>query len=253
MSEIIIIWLYSIISVIFISLVSLIGIITLFIKEKSMSNILLFFVSFSAGALIGDSFIHILPEVVEEFGFTLYVSLYFILGLLIFFVLEKFIHWRHCHVPTSKTHPHPFVYMNLFGDALHNLIDGLVIGGTYLVSIPLGIATTLAVLFHEIPQELGDFGVLLSGGFTRKKALLMNFLTALTAIVGVIIALLLGQISEGFMLFVLPFTAGGFIYIATADLIPELKKETGGKKSILQLIGIVCGVGVMLLLLLVFA
>jgi zinc and cadmium transporter len=249
MSEIIIIWLYSIISVIFISLVSLIGIVTLFIKEKNMSNILLFFVSFSAGALIGDAFIHILPEVVEEFGFTLHVSLYFILGLLIFFVLEKFIHWRHCHVPTSKAHPHPFVYMNLIGDALHNLIDGLVIGGTYLVSIPLGIATTLAVLFHEIPQELGDFGVLLSGGFTRKKALFMNFLTALTAIVGVIIALLLGQISEGFMLFVLPFTAGGFIYIATADLIPELKKETGGKKSILQLIGIVCGVGVMLLLL----
>jgi zinc and cadmium transporter len=139
--------------------------------------------------------------------------------------------------------------MNLIGDALHNLIDGLVIGGTYLVSIPLGIATTLAVLFHEIPQELGDFGVLLHGGFTKRKALIMNFLTALTAILGVIIALILGQISEGFMLFVLPFTAGGFIYIATADLIPELKKETGGRKSILQLIGIVLGIGVMLCLL----
>jgi zinc and cadmium transporter len=251
MNEIIIIWLYSIISVLFISLVSLVGIITLFIKEKNMSYFLLFFVSFSAGALIGDSFIHILPEAVEEFGFTLDISLYFIIGLLVFFILEKFIHWRHCHVPTSRDHPHPFVYMNLIGDSLHNLIDGLVIGGTYLISIPLGVATSLAVLFHEIPQELGDFGVLLHGGFTKRKALFMNFVTALTAVVGVIIALILGQVSNTFMQFILPFTAGGFIYIATADLIPELKKETSGKKSLLQFGGILLGIIVMLLLLLI--
>jgi len=249
MSDFLIIWLYSIISVLIVSIVSLIGIMTFFIRNKKMSDLLLFFVSFSAGALIGDAFIHILPEVVEEFGFTLYVSLYFIFGLLLFFVLEKFIHWRHCHIPTSKEHPHPFVYMNLLGDALHNLIDGLVIGGTYLVSIPLGIATTLAVLFHEIPQEIGDFGVLVHGGFSRKKALVLNFLTALTAIAGVVIALIVGQISESFMLFILPFTAGGFIYIATADLIPELKKETCGGKSFLQLMGIILGIGIMLVLL----
>ncbi len=250
MSGILIVWLYSIISVFIISVISLIGIVTLFIKEKSMNNLLLFFVSFSAGALIGDAFIHLLPEVVKEFGFTLHVSLYFISGLLLFFVLEKFIHWRHCHVPTSKVHPHPFVYMNLIGDSLHNLIDGLVIGGTYLVSIPLGVATTLAVLFHEIPQELGDFGVLVHGGFTKRKALIMNFLTALTSILGVVIALIVGHLSQGFMLFILPFTAGGFIYIATADLIPELKKETSVGKSFLQLMGIILGIGVMLVLLL---
>jgi zinc and cadmium transporter len=218
-------------------------------KEKRMNNLLLFLVSFSAGALIGDALIHILPEVVNKYGFTIVISLYFIFGLLIFFILEKFIHWRHCHVPTSKVHPHPFVYMNLVGDGLHNLIDGLVIGGTYLVSIPLGIVTTFAVLLHEIPQELGDFGVLLHGGFSKRKALILNFLTALTAIIGVIIALIIGQISEGFMLFILPFTAGGFIYIATADLIPEMKKECGARKSALQLIGIILGIGVMLVLL----
>jgi len=250
MDSIITIWLYSIVSVIIVSLIALIGIVTIFVKEKHMSNLLLFFVSFSAGALIGDALIHIMPEVVEEYGFTLLISLYFISGLLIFFILEKFIHWRHCHVPTTKNHPHPFVYMNLVGDALHNLIDGLVIGGTYLVSIPLGLITTLAVIFHEIPQELGEFGVLIHGGFTKKKALLMNLLTALTAIIGVVIALLLGQIGDSFFMFILPFTAGGFIYIATADLIPEMKKECGARKSLVQLAGIVIGIGIMLLLLL---
>ncbi|MCK9292561.1 MAG: ZIP family metal transporter [archaeon] len=244
------VWLYSIISVLIVSLISLIGIITLFFKIKKMNNILLFAISFSAGALIGDAILHILPELVKDGGFTLSLSLFFIFGLIIFFILEKFIHWRHCHVPTSKKHPHPFAYMNLVGDALHNFIDGLVIGGTYLVSIPIGIATTIAVILHEIPQEIGDFGVLIHGGFTIKKALVMNFLTALTSIVGVVIALLLGQVSSTFLNIILAITAGGFIYIATADLIPELKKETNIYKSLIQLLGIFLGIGVMLILLL---
>jgi zinc and cadmium transporter len=244
------IWLYSIVSVLIVSLVSLIGIVTLFFKVKKVNSVLLFAISFSAGALIGDAILHILPELVESAGFTLSISLFFILGLIIFFILEKFIHWRHCHVPTSKKHPHPFAYMNLVGDALHNLIDGLVIGGTYLISIPLGVATTIAVLLHEIPQELGDFGVLVSGGFTIKKALFLNFLTALTSIVGVVIALILGQVSPAFLNIILAITAGGFIYIATADLIPELKKETNISKSLMQLLGIFLGIGIMLVLLL---
>lgn len=244
------IWLYSIISVLIVSLISLIGIVTLFFKVKKINNILLFAISFSAGALIGNAILHILPELIESGGFTLSVSLFFILGLIIFFILEKFIHWRHCHIPTSKNHPHPFAYMNLVGDALHNLIDGLIIGGTYLISIPLGIATTIAVLLHEIPQELGDFGVLVSGGFTIRKALVMNFLTALTSVVGVVIALIVGQVNPAFLNIILAITAGGFIYIATADLIPELKKETNISKSLLQLLGICLGIGIMLLLVL---
>jgi len=245
------VWLYSILSVIIVSLISLIGIITLYIKIKNLNDFLLFLISFSAGALIGDAILHILPELVNENGFTLSISIYLIVGLMIFFILEKFIHWRHCHIPTSKKHPHPFAYMNLVGDALHNFIDGLVIGGTYLVSIPLGIVTTIAIIFHEIPQELGDFGVLVHGGFTPKKALFMNFLTALTSVIGVVIALIVGQISSSFLTIILGITAGGFIYIATADLIPELKKENNILKSLIQILGIFLGIGVMLILLLI--
>ncbi len=182
-------------------------------------------------------------------GFGLKTGIFLISGILVFFVLEKFIHWRHCHVPTSKEHPHPFAIMNLIGDCLHNLIDGLVIGGTYLASIPLGITTTLAVLFHEIPQEIGDFGVLIHGGFKKKKALLFNFLTALTAVVGAILGLLLGGVVENFAAFIIPFTAGGFVYIASSDLIPELHREVAPGRSFFQLMGILLGIGIMALML----
>jgi zinc and cadmium transporter len=243
------IWLISLASVFVVSLVSLIGLFTFSISLKQLKGILLFFVSFAAGAMIGDAFIHILPEAVEEYGFTLSVSFYFISGMLVFFVLEKFIHWRHCHVPTSKQHPHPFVYMNLLGDSLHNFIDGMIIAGSYIVSIPVGIATTIAVLFHEIPQELGDFSVLIHGGFSKAKALFFNFITALTAVLGAILSLAIAGSFESYSMFLLPFTAGGFMYIAGSDLIPELHKESTPAKSMLQFFGILLGVGVMLVLL----
>lgn len=244
-----IIWIYSLASVGIVSLISLIGLFTIGVKSDALKKILFFLVSFSAGALLGDAFIHLLPEAAKKFGFGLNMSLYILLGILMFFILEKFIHWRHCHVPTSKEHPHPFVFMNLIGDALHNFIDGLVIGASYLVSIPVGVATTLAVVLHEIPQEIGDFGVLLHGGLTKKKALLFNFLTALTAVAGTILAILLSSRFDNQMAFLLPFTAGGFIYIAGSDLLPELQKEVAPSKSTMQLVGIVLGVAVMVALL----
>jgi zinc and cadmium transporter len=191
-----------------------------------------------------------MPEVVERFGLTTRISLFFIAGMLIFFVLEKFIHWRHCHEPTCKSHPHPLAYMNLVGDSFHNFIDGAVIAGAYLVSVPLGIATTLAVVLHEIPQEIGDFGVLIHAGFTKTKALFMNFVTALTAVLGAVVTLLIASNIHNLEMFLLPFTAGGFIYIAGSDLIPELHKETRVSKSILQLVFIILGVGIMLAMLL---
>ncbi len=240
---------YTLVSVVIISLVSLVGIFTFLFKKEKMTDLLLFLVSFSAGSLFGGAFLHLLPEAVEEFGFGMEIGLYALSGIVVFFVLEKFIHWRHCHIPTSDSHPHPFAYMNLVGDGLHNLIDGLVIGASYLVSLPLGIATSLAVLFHEIPQEMGDFGVLVQGGFTKKRALVLNFLTALTAIVGAIISLLIGNYFEGFIAFVLPFTAGGFLYIAGSDLIPELHKECRSHKSLVQLFGIIIGIALMTALL----
>ncbi len=170
-------------------------------------------------------FIHLLPESFEKLGINLTTSLYAILGILIFFVLEKFIRWRHCHTATSEDHLHPVVTLNLIGNGVHNLIDGMVIGASFLVSVPLGIATTLAVILHEIPQEMGDFGVLVHGGLPVKKALLFNFFSALSAILGAVISLFVGQYSTTYTLALLPITAGGFLYIAGSDLIPELHQS----------------------------
>ena len=242
-------WLYALGSIIIVSLISLIGILTFSIKADKLKKILIYFISFSAGAMLGDAFIHLLPEAVEEFGFTLQMSLYILAGVAFSFIIEKIIHWRHCHLPITKEHKHPFAYMNLVGDFIHNVIDGLIIGGAYLVSIPAGIATTIAVILHEIPQEIADFGVLVHGGFTRGKALLMNFLTSLSAIIGVVIAIIIGQSMEGFVQFILPFTVGTFIYIAATDLIPELHKETKVSRSITQFVFFALGIAIMLLLL----
>lgn len=245
------VWIYSILSVVAISLISLVGLLTLAINEKKLKDFLHYFVSFSAGALFGDAFIHLLPQVVTEFGFVLEVSIFLMLGIVFSFVIEKFIRWRHCHIPTNENHPHPFAFMNLIGDAVHNFIDGLIIGTSYLVSIPVGLATTIAVALHEIPQEIGDFGVLIHGGFSRTKALLLNFLTALTAIAGAVVALLIGSFVGNITLYVIPFAAGIFIYIAGSDLIPELHKEDDAVKSIIELVVFVLGILVMLALLLI--
>ncbi len=244
------IWLYSLLSVFIVSLISLIGIFTLSIKQEKLKTILIYLISFSAGALFGDAFIHLLPELVKEKGFTIISAISIVSGILIFFILEKFVHWQHCHMPVCKEHIHSFAYMNLVGDSLHNFIDGLIIAASYIVSVPVGLATTLAVLLHEIPQEIGDFGVMIHGGFSRTKALSLNFITALTAVLGVIIGLLLNNYSENIKYFIIPIAIGGFIYIAGSDLIPELHKETNIKRSIIQIITFILGVLIMLSLLL---
>jgi zinc and cadmium transporter len=231
------------VSVIVVSLISLVGVLVFSLKEENLKKILLYLVSFSAGGLFGHAFIHMIPEAVGENGFGLQVSLYILIGIVTSFIMEKFLQWRHCHIPTSEEHPHSFAYMNLFGDAVHNFIDGLIIGGSYLANIPLGIATTLAVVFHEIPQEIGDFGVLIYGGFNKSRAIFFNFSTALTAIFGAIVALSVGFLIQDFIPFLIPFAAGNFIYIAGSDLIPELRKEEPRfLKSALQLASFVLGV-----------
>jgi zinc and cadmium transporter len=243
-------WIYVLISIFVISIISLIGIFTISIKTEKLKKIIIYLVSFSAGALLGDVFIHLLPEIVKDYGLSLNISVYILSGILFFFIIEKFVHWQHCHMPITKKHKHPFALMNLVGDSVHNFIDGLIIGASYIASIPLGIATTIAVLLHEIPQEIGDFGILIHGGFTKKRALFINFLTALTAILGGVVALLLINVSE-LNSFLLPFAAGSFIYIAGSDLIPELHKETEIKKSLIQLLTFILGIIIMFLLLLV--
>jgi len=244
------IWLYTIISVIVISLISLIGIITLSIKVEKLKTFLIYFIAFSAGALFGDAFFHLLPEIVKKTGFTITISSFILVGIGLFFIIEKIIHWQHCHMPITDEHVHPFAVMNLVGDGVHNFIDGLIIGISYMVSIPVGIATTVAVALHEIPQEIGDFGVLVHGGFSKGKALGLNFITALAAILGAIIALVAKTYIENIEIFLIPIAVGGFIYIAGSDLIPELHKEFTVSKAILQLIAFTAGILVMAALLL---
>jgi len=250
--------LYAVVSVIIVSLVSLIGVVTLLLKKDTVNKLLLTLVSLSAGTLLGGAFLHLLPQSVKESGFTVSVSLLVLAGVLVFFLVEKIIHLHHCHVPdqhenllVSESHKYHLGLMNLLADGLHNFIDGLVIAGAYLVSIPLGIAATLAVIFHEVPQEIADFGVLLYSGYSTSKALWFNFLSAAVAIVGVVVGLVLGSRVESFAMLMLPFAAGGFIYIAGSNLIPELHKGCDVKESVFHFLALLAGIGIMVLLLLV--
>ncbi len=229
-----------------ISLISLIGIITLSLKDKTLRNVLLLFVSLAAGALIGDAFLHLIPESIQRLDIQ---NTFFgvILGFILFLIIEKLLHWRHCHEAECKVHN--FAYMNLFGESVHNFIDGLLIAASFLINLQTGIATTIAVALHEIPQELGDFGVLIHGGFTKFKAILYNFLSAIFAIIGGILGFLIHSQAEPIINFLVPIAAGGFLYVAATDLIPETHKETHRGKSILNLIFFVIGILIMYLLL----
>ena len=241
---------YIFASVFVVSLISLVGIIALAVKIEKLKKALMFLVSFSAGSLIGGSFLHLLPELIEEEKFNLNSSFYIIGGILLFFVLEKILHWRHCHIPTCDDHPHHLAAINLVGDGLHNLLDGIIIATAFFINPTTGIATTIAVILHEIPQEIGDFGVLIYAGLSKFKAIIYNLLSALTAILGAALAIIFQNTMENFIDIAVPLTIGGFIYIATADLIPELKKETSVISSSKQFIGIILGVSLMGLLLL---
>lgn len=251
------IYLYIFLAIFLVSLISLVGVIFLAFSKKFLNKILMLLVSFSAGTLLGGSFLHLMPEIIESQEHhnhhSLEIWIYLIIGLLTFFVLEKIIHWRHCHIPTSSEHPHHLGKMNLLGDFFHNFFDGVIIASAFLINIPLGFATLIAVIAHEIPQEIADFGVLIYAGYSKKKAILMNFITALSAFLGAFLAIIFQSRVDSFSSFIVPFTAGGFIYIATADLLPELKKENSIKKSFIQLLAIVFGISLMLVLKLFFS
>jgi zinc and cadmium transporter len=247
MSEV---WIFTLLSVLLVSFVSLVGIITLSLNDKILKKMLIILVSFSAGALLGDAFIHLLPEIVEEEGFGVEISLFILTGILVFFVVEKVINWRHCHELECEEHSQSFTYMNLVGDGVHNFIDGTIIAGSFLVSTHLGVATTVAVLLHEVPQEIGDFAVLVYGGFKKKKAIMFNLIAALFAVIGAIIMLFLEAFISYLPIFLVPFTAGGFIYIAGTDLIPELHNEVRPIVSLAQMIALVSGIGIMFMLIL---
>jgi len=236
---------YGLLSVLVVSLIAFVGVFTLSLSHRKLEKVLIYMISFAAGGLLGDVFLHILPEISHNGGFGLKAGYYLLLGIAVSFIMEKIIRWRHCHHVTCDSHPHPYAKMNLLGDVVHNFIDGLIIGAAYIVSVPVGLATTVAVVFHEIPQEIGDMGVLLHGGYSRGRALFLNFVTALTAFLGLFFAFGLSSGIEGFAAFLMPFAAGNFIYIAVADLIPEMHKEVGVSRSVKQLISFVFGIALM--------
>lgn len=241
-------YLYAFISVIMVSLVSLIGVFSLSFKEEILRKYINFFISLAIGALLGDAFIHIIPEAFNgKLGVTL-PSILIIAGILLFFVIEKFVHWHHHGEDKEEKHIHPVGKLILFTDGFHNLIDGAIIGASFLVSIPIGIATTLAVILHEIPQEIGDFAVLIHAGYTKKRALWLNFISALASVLGLMVVFVFGNIIENAALWFIPIAAGGFIYIAVADLIPELHKTKEVKYSLIQLGIIMLGILSMIVL-----
>jgi len=218
---------YILISTFLISLIAFIGALTLFLKEKILNKILLILVAFSAGTLIGGAFFHLIPEAIDKVKpeeiFDLF--LYLIFGFSFFFILENFIRWHHHH---ALSHPEimPFSYLILISDAIHNFIDGLIVAASFVVSLPIGMVTALVVALHEIPQEIGDFGVLVYGGFKKIKALFLNFLSGILVIFGGLFGFLLSEKIGNSIIFLLPFAAGNFIYIAASDLIPEIKHKT---------------------------
>lgn len=232
-----------------VSALSLVGALTLSLRPQTLQRGLLILISFAAGALLGDTFLHLLPELTEsQGGFTLRTSTFLLVGVVSFFILEKVLHWHHSHMPSEEV-LHPVAFTNLLGDALHNFIDGAIVAGGFIVSPKLGIATAIAVALHEIPQELGDFGIMVHAGLKPRRALLLNLGTALTAVLGAVITLALSETVASIESFLIPITAGGFIYIASTDLIPELHKEPEAGKSAVQLAGLLAGIGVMAALL----
>ncbi len=225
-------------SVILISCLSLIGILSLIISKKKLHSFLILFVAFASGSLLAASFIHLIPEAYHEIGgqtFTLVLA-----GIVVFFIFEKFIHWHHCGHEECTVRP--VAYLNLVADGFHNFIDGIIITAAYLIDIQLGLVTTLAIALHEIPQEFGDFSVLIHSGMKSRKALAYNFLSASMAILGALTGYIFLSEVQYLIPYAIAFAAGGFIYIATADLMPELHKESAPGKMITQTIALVLGI-----------
>jgi len=231
------------------SLIAWVGLVTLFLKEKLLKKILLPLVAFSAGALIGGAFLHMIPETIDKIGPRLDIFLWLLLGFSLFFLLEQFIQWHHCHKVPSE-HKKPVTYLILIADGIHNFIGGLAIAGAFIVSIKVGIITWLACASHEVPQELGDFGILIHGGWKKKKALLFNFFSALTIVAGGIVAYLFSTKMD--VTFLLPFAAGNFIYIATSDLIPEIKHGHSVKNNLIHFLSFIVGILLILIVRLIF-
>lgn len=222
------------------SVVSLAGGILLLFKEKFAIKISHFLTSFAAGTLLGTAFFDLLPEARLVGGKDSNIFLWTLIGILAFFLLERFIH-HHDHgvYPQDKK---SIISLIVIGDTIHNFVDGVAMAATFLISIPLGIVTSLAVAVHEIPQEIGDFGLMLNKGVRRKKVILINFASALMALAGAVLTYLFKDSIEGLLPIVLSLTAGFFIYIAAANLIPEIHMQENRKVAFWETVLLVGGV-----------
>ncbi|MCX8158100.1 MAG: ZIP family metal transporter [Candidatus Diapherotrites archaeon] len=226
-----------------VSLVSFVGFLVTLFNKKIQEKMIFALVSFSAGALLGGAFLHLIPEALDKLE-SISVFLLVIVGFVLFFILERALRWRHCH--EQKCDIHPMSNLIIVGDGIHNFVDGISIAASFLVDFNLGVLTTLLVIVHEIPQELGDFALLVYSGISRVKALLLNFVSQAFCILGGIIGFFV--IKDSILpVYILSFAAGGFLYIASSDIIPELHKEKDIKKSFSSFIYLVLGIFLMLL------
>lgn len=230
------------------SAIALIGSVTLLLDETTLKKLLLPLVALAAGSLLGGALLHMIPAAVDKSGNQLSIYLWVLLGFTLFLALEQFLHWHHCHRAPSEHRP--LTYLILIADGVHNFIGGLAVAGAFLIDVRVGISTWLAAAAHEVPQELGDFGILIHGGWKKGPALLYNFLSALTFLIGGIIAY--GASFTFDVTFLLPFAAGNFIYIAAADLIPEIKHEENARLNVIHLFSFLAGLGLLWLVRLVF-
>lgn len=246
---------YTLLAVLAVSLISLTGLFLLPERIARIRSLLLVFVGLATGALLGDAFIHLIPEAYEEIGSG--ISLWILVGMGTFFIFEKFLHWHHHHTvhgdasdceECDEQHVAPFGKLIVVSDAFHNIIDGIIIAAGFLISAEVGVATTIAVALHEIPQEIGDFGALIHAGYSRKRALILNFFSALTAFAGALLVFVVGAVIEGITPILSALTAGGFIYIAAVDLVPELHKTPRARESLIQFVAIALGVFAMVAL-----
>jgi zinc and cadmium transporter len=235
-------YLYTFIGVLVVSVISLAGVFILPSREDILRKYVFIFISLAVGALLGDAFIHLIPEALEKSSSTTVTGTLIILGILFFFILEKILHWHHHGEDAKENHIHPVGKLILFSDGVHNFLDGTIIAASFMVSTPVGVATTVAVVLHEIPQEIGDFVILLYSGYSRRRALLFNFLSGLTAFVGAAAFFAFGELSKSLVDYFVPLAAGGFIYIAASDLIPELHKTKQAEHSFYQLAVVFLGV-----------
>lgn len=232
------------------SCIALVGAVTLVLKQQTLEKIILPLVAFAAGSLIGGAFLHMIPAGISNYGNTTTFYLWILLGFSLFFCLEQFLHWHHCQHQTTDQ-KRPLTYLILIGDGLHNFIGGLAVAGTFIIDIRLGIMAWLAAAAHEIPQELGDFAVLIHGGWEKRRALLFNVLSALTFLLGGISAYIASFHLD--VAFLLPFAAGNFLYIGASDLVPEVNKQKNTGIALLHFFAFSLGIGLMWLIKIIFA